>query len=173
MLYMKKREFTLKQNEERQIVIDEPGEYVVELVGRGARAEILGALVARGKDQIAVDVTTIHRAQNTSAKTLIRAVASDHAKVVLTGLIKIEKGAQKTDAFLTENVLLLSDDAKADAIPKLEIEADDVRASHAATVGQIDEEQLFYLMSRGISSAQAEEMIVDGFLGAVREKIKK
>ncbi len=165
--------YIVKRNEEKQIVIRKQGSYTVELVGRGARVEILGAFIAQGSKQIAVDVTTLHKAEDTSADTFIRAVARDRAKVILSGMIKIAKGAQKTNAFLTENVLLLSDTAQADAIPNLEIEADDVKASHAATVGKIDEEQVFYLMSRGISGKIAEQMIVDGFLGAVRERIRE
>jgi Fe-S cluster assembly protein SufD len=166
-----KLKFKIQKDESKQIVIEEPGKYDVELVGRGARAEILGALVACGSDKLIVDVTSHHKAENTSAEIFIRAVAKDKAEVVLNGMIKINRGAQKTDAFLTENVLLLSNKAKAEVVPNLEIEADDVKASHAATVGKIDEEQIFYLMSRGILRAQAERMIVEGFLGAVRERI--
>ncbi|MCH7951549.1 SufD family Fe-S cluster assembly protein [Patescibacteria group bacterium] len=169
---MKKQKYTIRRDEEKQIVIDGSGEYLVELVGPGARAEILGALVARGDDVVNVEITIVHKAPDTTANTLVRAVARDRAKVVLSGMIRILKRAQKTNTFLAENILLLSDAARADAIPNLEIEADDVRASHAATVGKIDEEQIFYLMSRGLSRAVAEEMIVDGFLDAVRARIR-
>jgi Fe-S cluster assembly protein SufD len=166
-----KLKFKIQKDESRQIVIEGSGEYVVELVGDGARVEILGALVARGTEELVVDVTTLHKAPDTSADTFVRVVAKDRAKVVLSGMIKVEKEAQKTNAFLTENILLLSDKAQAEAVPNLEIEADDVKASHAATVGKIDEEQIFYLMSRGILRKVAEQMIVDGFLGVVRERI--
>lgn len=153
-------------------MVNAPGEYLIELIGPGARVEILGALVARGQDALSIDVTTHHKAPDTSAETLIRAIARDRARVVLSGTIKIEKAAQRTNAFLTENVLLLSSEAQAEAVPILEIEADDVKASHAATVGKIDEQQLFYLMSRGIDRTLAEDMIVEGFLRAVTERIK-
>ncbi len=166
------RRVQVGKDEKKQMVIEKSGEYVVELVGEGAHVDVLGVLVARGSQEIAVDVAVHHKVQNTSADTFIRAVAYDSSKVKLSGLIKIDKGAQKTNAFLKENVLLMSKKAQADAIPNLEIEADDVKASHAATVGKIDEEQLFYLMSRGLSKKKAESMIVSGFLGAVRLRIK-
>lgn len=166
------RRYTIQKDEERQIVVRSSGEYLVELVGTGARVEILGALVAGDADRLVIDVITHHKAPNTSSNTFVRAVARDQAKVVLSGMIRVSKKAQKTSAFLSEKVLLISDKAQAEAIPNLEIEADDVRASHAATVGKIDEEQIFYLMSRGIARAAAEEMIVEGFLDKVRKRIK-
>ncbi|OGY17106.1 MAG: hypothetical protein A2785_00635 [Candidatus Chisholmbacteria bacterium RIFCSPHIGHO2_01_FULL_49_18] len=169
---MEVRNYKIGENQSKQIVIEGSGQYVVELVGRGARAEIIGALTASGAEELHVDVTTHHRVPDTSADTFIRAVASDRSKVVLSGMIKIFRGAQKTNAFLTENVLIISDRAKADAVPKLEIEADDVRASHAATVSKINEEQLFYLRSRGLSEQSARELIVEGFLGVARKRIK-
>jgi len=160
------------KNEERQIVIERPGVYVVELIGESAKAEVLGALVASGSEELVVDVTAIHRAPQTSCDVFIRAVAKDHSQVVLSGMIKIARGSQRVNAFLRENILLVSDGARAEAVPKLEIEADDVWASHAATVGKIDDEQIFYLMSRGLSRALASEMIAEGFLGTVRERIR-
>ncbi len=163
--------FVVNRNERRQVVIKKSGEYVVELVGEGAHVDVLGALVVRGKQKLEVDVVTHHKAANTSADTFIRAVVYDSSKVKLSGLIKIDDGAQKTNAFLKENVLLMSKNAQADAIPNLEIEADDVKASHAATIGKIDEEQIFYLMSRGLTRKKAEEMIVEGFLEAVKTRI--
>lgn len=168
---MVSRKFVLRRNEKKQVVIDKSGEYVVELVGRGASVEVLGALDVKGNEKMEIEVVVIHKALKTDSDVLIRAVVKDRAKMVLRGLIKIEKGAQKTNAFLKENVLLLSDKAKAEAIPNLEIEADDVKVSHAATVGKIDEEQLFYLMSRGLKRKESEKIIVDGFLAEVKNKI--
>lgn len=167
------KKYTIGRNQERQVVIEGSGEYVVELVGYGARVEILGALDVGGLDKLVIDVTTIHKAPKTSADTMLRAVVRDQAKVVINGLIKVSKKAQKTEAFLSEKVLLLSDKAQAEVIPNLEIEADDVRASHAATVGKIDEEQVYYFMSRGIARDKAKEMIVGGFLDVVHERMKE
>lgn len=160
------------KGEKRQIVIGGSGKYSVELLGEGASAEILGAFVAKENESLDIEVKTIHRARKTRSETFIRAVAKDNSRVNLRGLIKIEKKAQETDAFLKEDVLLVSEKAQADAIPDLEIEANDVKASHAATVGKIDSEQLFYLMSRGVRRKQAEEIIVDGFLAEVERRFK-
>ena len=132
-----KMKFKIKKNEKRQIVIKKNGEYVVELVGRGASVEVLGAIVASDNEEVIVDIKTIHKAPETQSNLFIRAVVEDRAKVKLSGLIKIEEKAQKTDALLKENILLLSNKAKAEAIPNLEIEADDVKCSHAATIGKI------------------------------------
>ena len=87
------------------------------------------------------------------------------------GLIKVHPGAQRTDAYQTNRNLLLSPEARAESLPNLEIEADDVRCSHGATVGQLEEEELFYLMSRGLSRPVAERLVIFGFLGEVLERL--
>lgn len=151
----------------RKIFIDASGRYIVNLVRQGAEVEVLGVFKGRGRDQIEIDIEVNHRAVNTSANTHIRGVVRDQATARVEGTIRIFEGAQKTNSFLTEKILILSDKARAEAVPNLEIEADDVHCSHAATVGKIDEEQLFYLMSRGLQRIQAEELIVEGFLAPV------
>jgi Fe-S cluster assembly protein SufD len=95
----------------------------------------------------------------------VKAVAGARAHVKITGMIKIYKAAQKPDDFLELRVLTLDKSARAVAEPELEIEANNVRASHAASVGQVDKEQMLYLMSRGMSREQAQEQIVNGWLG--------
>ena len=90
---------------------------------------------------------------------------------VFRGIIRVHEGAQRTDAYQTNRNLLLSDRAVATSLPNLEIEADDVRCSHGATVGQLDTEALFYLMSRGLDRAQAERVVVKGFLGEVLTRL--
>jgi Fe-S cluster assembly protein SufD len=86
-------------------------------------------------------------------------------------MIRVMKGAQGTDAYQTNRNLILSEDAHADSLPNLEIEADDVRCSHGATIGQQDEQQLFYLMSRGLPRAIAEKLIVEGFFEEVLARV--
>jgi Fe-S cluster assembly protein SufD len=125
-----------------------------------------------GTQKLEVNLITIHAAPHTSANTIIRAVADDNAIAIINGTIIVQKNAQQTSSFLSENVLLLSERAQAHAIPNLEIEADDVKCSHAATVGTIDEEQLFYLESRGIDPKTAKSMIATGFLEAVQSKVR-
>lgn len=161
----------IKKDQNREIIITKSGKYVVELVGEGAHVDIWGIFRGKGKDKIDIEVQVNHKAENTTANTHIRGVLADHSRAKVTGMIRIFPGAQKTNSFLTEKILLLSRRARAEVIPNLEIEADDVKASHAATVGKIDEDQLFYLMSRGMSKYKAKKMIVEGFLEPVKRRI--
>ena len=96
---------------------------------------------------------------------------TDRAVGSFYGLVSIKKGAKNTDTFFREDALLLSDTAKAEAIPSLEIDENEVKAGHASTVGPVDEEQLFYLTSRGITRKEAESLVVRGFLFPVSEKL--
>ena len=146
-------------------------EIVIDLVCEGAQALVLGIVKSQKSDNLELKVTTIHQKPNTHAETMIHGLVTDQAQVQIKGLIKIKKKAQRVTDFLTERVLLLSSDARAIAEPELEIEADEVRASHAATVSSLDKEELFYLMSRGVSRVQAEELITAGFLNHVINRV--
>ncbi|OGY18085.1 MAG: hypothetical protein A2784_02875 [Candidatus Chisholmbacteria bacterium RIFCSPHIGHO2_01_FULL_48_12] len=159
--------FQIRKNQTKTIRIDKSGKYVVELVGEGAEVEVVGGFRAKDKEQIEIEIEVVHKAKNTNANTHIRGVVGDEVQARVVGTIKVLPGAQKTNSFLTEKVLILSDKARAEVVPNLEIEADDVKCSHAATVGKIDEEQLFYLMSRGLRQADARDIIVEGFLAPV------
>lgn len=130
----------------------------------GMVVEIVGAFQTTGKMIHELHVRIVHKVPHTSARTTLRGVAFDESQLKLSGTIVIEKQAQQTNSFLKENILLLSPKAKAEAVPNLEIEANDVKCSHAATVSNIPQEHLFYLMSRGLTKKQAEEIIVEGFL---------
>lgn len=163
--------FTIKKNQHKQIILKESGDYTIILVGDGAEAEILGAFWLKDHDKLEINVTTIHEACHTSADTFLRAIADGEASATLNGTIIVRPGAQQTNSFLTENVLLFSPKARAEAIPNLEIEANDVKCSHAATVGSVNQEQLFYLMSRGISKEKAKDLIAEGFLGEVNMRM--
>lgn len=143
----------------------------VNLTGPGAQAYLLGLFWGEGEAYYKVETTMVHRAPKTRGETFVRGVLTDLAQADFRGLIKIEKKAQQSEDFLTENILLLSPQSRADSVPSLEIEADDVRAGHAATVGRLDQEQLFYLMSRGFSLRRAEELIVSGFFQPVLERL--
>ena len=113
-----------------------------------------------------------HKVGNTFGRVVLRGVAKNGARVQVEGMIKIDKEANGVDDFLEMKLLLLDAKSQAVAEPKLEIEANEVKASHAATVGKIDEEELFYLTSRGIGLAEAEKLIVGGFLDQVIDKIE-
>ena len=163
--------YNIYKQQTKQIVLKKSGEYIVNLLGTGAHANILGGFHISGNDKLDIDVRIIHTAKSTSANTFIRAVVEDSSSANISGKIIVKKGAQQTNSFLRENVLLVGQNAKATAVPDLEIEADEVKCSHAATVGKIDEEQLFYLMSRGINKAKAQQLIIDGFLEPVNQLI--
>lgn len=146
------------------ITLTESGEYEVRLEKEGSEVEIRGAWRVRKNDQLKIALRIVHAASHTHSRTLLRAVAQDTAQVTLNGTIVVEPGASQTNAFLTENILLLSPSAVAHAVPNLEIHTDEVKCSHAATVSPIPESQIFYLQSRGISRERAEDLVVDGFL---------
>ena len=144
----------------------EPGEWVVEipLNKSGDDKEWVGIIDARTPGHYKLRVVTNHKALNTKGRITVRAVVGARANVDIRGVIKIQSEAQRTDSFLELRVLMLDAKATAIAEPELEIEANDVRASHAASVGQVDKEQILYLMSRGLSVDAAKEEIVNGFL---------
>lgn len=155
---------TLTTDEIKNIRIDTSGVYDIWLAGAGAEATISGAFEAHGAEKIAVTINIHHTAPHTRSSTILKGVARDTAQVSFTGRIIVAEKCPDTNAFLTERILLLSDTAKAEAVPDLEILTDDVKCSHAASISHIPESQLFYLMSRGLSKKSAEELIVEGFL---------
>jgi Fe-S cluster assembly protein SufD len=156
--------FTIAADQSRTITLDQAGDYTVKLTGSGAKVMIQSRLWLKGKEQLDLNLTIIHSAKNTSSTTSLKAVVDDAATIRLQGTIIVTKKAQLTNAFLEERILLLSPQAKADAIPNLEIEANDVKCSHAAAIGKINEEQVFYLQSKGIPAKQAQTLIAKGFL---------
>jgi len=141
------------------------------MAGPGASAEILGLLFGDGQQHLDHQTLQEHRAPHTSSDLLFKAALKDRARSVYNGLIRIHRVAQRADAYQANRNLVLSDTARADSIPRLEIEANDVRCTHGATVGPVDPEQLFYLMSRGLSRAAAERLIVEGFFEPVLERV--
>jgi Fe-S cluster assembly protein SufD len=142
-----------------------------DLRGRGADGRVTGAYVGHGRQHLDYDTTQEHAAPDTTSDLAFRGILRDRATAVWSGMIRVDPDAQRTDAFQESRNLLLNDGAHADAIPGLEIEANDVRCTHAATVGRIDEEQLFYLMSRGLPREDAERLLVGGFLGVVAGRL--
>jgi Fe-S cluster assembly protein SufD len=141
-----------------------------KLAGRGSSAKVTGAYAGSGSQHLDYDTTQEHAGEDTNSDLAFRGVLGDRATAVWRGMIRVDPGAQRTDAFQESRNLLLSDKAHADAIPGLEIEADDVRCTHAAAVAQVDAEQLFYLRSRGVSEAEAKRLVVEGFLQELVER---
>jgi Fe-S cluster assembly protein SufD len=142
-----------------------------KLAGRGAGAKVTGAFVGNGRQHLDYDTTQEHAAEDTTSDLAFRGVLDDRSTAVWRGMINVDKGAQRTDAFQECRNMLLSKKAHADAIPGLEIEADDVACTHAAAVAQIDPDQLFYLRSRGLGDETASELIVGGFLAELVERV--
>ena len=144
-----------------------------QLRGEGAEARVTGAYATGHCQHVDFDTTQEHAAAHTTSDLSFRGVLADRSTSVWRGMIKVDPGAQQTDAFQDNRNLLLSKRAHADAIPGLEILANDVRCTHAAAVAQIDREQLFYLMSRGLPREAAQRLIIDGFLQALVERLGK
>jgi len=142
-----------------------------KLAGRGAGARVTGAYVSNGRQHLDYDTTQEHAAEDTTSDLAFRGVLDGRSTAVWRGMINVDRGAQRTDAFQDCRNLILSKRAHADAIPGLEIEADDVACTHAAAVAQIDPEQLFYLTSRGLPGETASELIVGGFLAELVERV--
>jgi Fe-S cluster assembly protein SufD len=141
------------------------------LAGPGSEARVTGGYAGGAGQHLDYDTTQEHAAPNTNSDLAFRGVLAAGATAVWRGMIRVDPGAQQTDAFQESRNLLLSTEAHADAIPGLEIEADDVRCTHAAAVAQIDRDQLFYLTSRGLDPAEAKSLIIEGFLESLVERL--
>jgi Fe-S cluster assembly protein SufD len=143
-----------------------------DLAGPGATSRVTGAYFADGDQHLDYDTFQEHIAPNTTSDFAFKGALRDTATVVWRGMIKVERDAQRTNAYQENRNLLLSEQAHADSIPGLEIEANDVRCTHGATVGQVDRDQLFYLMARGLPRAEAERLIVRGFFTDLLKRIE-
>jgi Fe-S cluster assembly protein SufD len=135
-----------------------------KLDGQGSTARVTGAYVSDGRQHLDFDTLQEHAAPDTVSDLAFRGVLGGRSSAVWRGMIQVDPGAQKTDAFQECRNLLLSKKAHADAIPGLEIQADDVRCTHAAAIAQLDKDQVFYLRSRGLPEQTAQRLIIDGFL---------
>jgi Fe-S cluster assembly protein SufD len=142
-----------------------------DLAGPGATSRVTGAYFADGTQHLDYDTFQEHIAPHTTSDFAFKGALRDTARAVWRGMIRVEEGAQKTNAYQENRNLLLSKTAHADSIPGLEILANDVRCTHGATLGQVDREQLFYLMTRGLPRAEAERLIVRGFFQDVLDRV--
>jgi Fe-S cluster assembly protein SufD len=142
-----------------------------KLAGPGSEARVTGGYAGGAGQHLDFDTLQEHAAPNTNSDLAFRGVLAAGSTAVWRGMIKVDPGAQQTDAFQESRNLLLSPQAHADAIPGLEILADDVRCTHAAAIAQIDKEQLFYLTSRGLDPADAKSLVIEGFLESLVERL--
>ena len=131
-----------------------------------------GAYFADGEQHLDYDTYQLHSAPSTTSDFAFKGALRDKATAVWRGMIRVEKDAQRTNAYQENRNLMLSPTTHAVPIPGLEILANDVRCTHGATVGQVDREQLFYLMARGLSRGEAERLIVRGFFSDVLDRIE-
>lgn len=154
------------------LLADQPGEkeLTIELVKEGIEVKLLGIFIGRQGDML---VRTIqhHVSRHTTSNLLFKTVLLDEARFDYRGLIKIDRDAQGSNAYQRNDNLLLHEKAQVETQPELEILANEVRCTHGATVGKLDEEQLYYLMTRGLKREQAEHTLLEGFLGEVVERI--
>lgn len=142
-----------------------------QIKGPGSKVEMLSLAVAAHDQEIDQRTLQTHSAPNAVSDLLFKNVLMDDAKTIFSGLIKVDPGAQQTDAYQTNRNLLLGNSAEANSLPGLEIDANDVKCSHGATTAQIEDEEIFYMKARGIPENQAQELIVYGFFEEILLKI--
>ncbi len=143
----------------------------IELVGEGAEANIYGAYVCGGEEKVKIAVDMHHKVPHCNSRQLFKGIAGGASRVDFYGKIIVARDAQRTEAYQENHNLLLSDGAKVDTKPQLEIYADDVKCSHGATIGRLNEEEQFYMRSRGISLEDAKVLQMISFIAPVLEQI--
>ena len=144
----------------------------VELVGEGAEANICGAYICGGEEKVKIAVDMHHKMPHCNSRQLFKGIAGGVSKVDFYGKIIVAQDAQKTEAYQENHNILLTDGAKVDTKPQLEIYADDVKCSHGATIGRLNEEEQFYMRSRGISLEDAKVLQMISFVAPVLENIQ-
>lgn len=145
----------------------------VRLAGEGAEANIYGAYVCGGDEKVKISVDMHHDLPHCNSRQLFKGIASGASKVDFYGKIIVAQDAQRTEAYQENHNILLSDRAKVDTKPQLEIYADDVKCSHGATIGRLNEEEQFYMRSRGISLEDAKVLQMISFIAPVLENIEE
>lgn len=144
----------------------------VVLAGENSSVEVVGLVLGHGNDVKSLDANIVHAARNTKSNVNVRAVLRGRSMFSFRGNVRIENGAKGSDAYLRSDALLFDEAKMGDDTPALEILEQDVKAGHAATVGKVDEEMVFYLMTRGLTRNQSERMIIEGFIKPIEEKIR-
>ncbi len=144
----------------------------VRLAGEGAEANIYGAYVCGGEERVKISVDMHHDLPHCNSRQLFKGIAGGTSKVDFYGKIIVAQDAQRTEAYQENHNILLSDGAKVDTKPQLEIYADDVKCSHGATIGRLNEEEQFYMRSRGISLEDAKVLQMISFIAPVLENIE-
>jgi Fe-S cluster assembly protein SufD len=173
----------LNKEKKETLIFNKPGDYVVffknlsgefnfRIEAENVNLEIYGLYVGKGSDQFTIKTTQHHIAPKSFSNLLVKGVFFDQAKFFYRGLVRIEKGAQKSHAYQKNQNLVLSSNVDIDSKPDLEILANDVFCTHGSTTGYLNEEQIFYLKSRGLEESQAKNLLIEGFVGEIKEKLK-
>ena len=169
------QEYIVRQNEHLTLILTAVAsanyQTQVKLTGEGAEADILGIILGSDAHEIRINTFQDHQAPNTKSNLLIKSALSGRSQLFYEGFIRVEKQAQRTDAYQRNENLLLSKETKAESKPALEILANDVRCTHSATISKIDPEQLFYLESRGLKKNKASSLILVGYFQSILDKI--
>ncbi len=174
----------LTETKKEHIVLDKPGDYVVffhnlsgkftvDLAAKGVNVDIFGLYTGKKADQFHIETVQHHRASQSTSNLLIKGVFEDESKFYYQGLIRIEKSGQQSHAYQKNQNLILSPNTFIESKPYLEILANDVFCTHGSTTGKLNKEQLFYAKSRGLSDQQAQQLLIDGFINEMYEKIKE
>lgn len=169
------KEIIINENEEVFLPVLWTGEenqlsYNIVLAGKGAKITLLGLLLGKEAEKIDLKTTIQHQARETTSEVIIKGALTGSSAISYSGLVKIDPGAKGTKAWLAAHILLLSNKARGIAIPSLEILENDIKAGHATTVGRVNDMELFYLMSRGLSKEQSSLLIVEGFIKSILDK---
>jgi len=173
----------LNKEKKETLIFNKPGDYVVlftnisgdfnfRIEAENVNLEIYGLFVGRNNDQFTIKTTQHHIAPNSLSNLLVKGVFFDQAKFFYRGLVRIEKKAQKSHAYQKNQNLILSSGVDIDSKPDLEILANDVFCTHGSTTGYLNEEEIFYLKSRGLNENQAKDLLIEGFIGEISSKFK-
>lgn len=138
--------------------------YDISLNGKGASVTLLMLLLGKKENTVNINANVYHNHPETKSRVIVKGVMNDNSKVDFNGLVKIEKKSKGSNAWLSAHLMLLSKTATGRAVPSLEILENDIKAGHAVTVGRVDDKEIFYLMSRGLSKRLAKQLIIQGFL---------
>ncbi|OHA48123.1 MAG: hypothetical protein A2806_00595 [Candidatus Terrybacteria bacterium RIFCSPHIGHO2_01_FULL_48_17] len=137
---------------------------IIRLVAAKAGVELSGTFIAKKNDSLPISISIHHEAPETKSRIFVRGIAQDRSVVSFRANARLKKGARKADAAINAKALLLSQNARCELQPDLEIDEQEVRATHTTFVGPLDEEEIFYLQSRGVSEEKAKELLIKGFL---------
>ena len=149
------------------------GKFSFELKEKGIDLQILGLFIGKNKDRFQVETIQHHVAPNSVSNLLIKGVFYDESKFIYQGLIRIEKAAQKTHAYQKNQNLIMSDSCFVDSRPFLEILANDVFCTHGSTTGKLNQDQIYYLLTRNLTKKTAEKLLIDGFIQEIPSRIKQ